>query len=235
MPQQPEDAPRARIRWWFLLIAVAFLAVAVFGGIRIYAAQRDAAAPDPAEATQEAEVPVEPAESIDGAWVLAEGSEAGYRVEEVLGGEDVTVVGRTEAVTGELEVSGGSVTDGEVVIDLREVRTDSAQRDEYFATRAVDTSEHPEAGFVLTGPVDLADLAESTGIMQVAAQGVLSINGVENDAEVVLDVVREQDRLTVAGAVPAVWADFDVQAPDLGFVSVEDEGALELSLVFERA
>jgi YceI-like domain len=40
--------------------------------------------------------------SLDGTWTAASGSQAGYRVEEVLLGQNVEAVGRTSAVTGEL-------------------------------------------------------------------------------------------------------------------------------------
>ena len=39
---------------------------------------------------------------VDGAWVVAPGSAVGYRVVEVLFGQDTEGVGRTEQVTGEL-------------------------------------------------------------------------------------------------------------------------------------
>ena len=44
--------------------------------------------------------------SLDGTWTVAGGSQAGYRVEEVLLGQNVEAVGRTSAVTGELTVAG---------------------------------------------------------------------------------------------------------------------------------
>ena len=44
--------------------------------------------------------------SPDGTWTVGSGSAAGYRVEEVLLGQNTEAVGRTTAVTGELTVSG---------------------------------------------------------------------------------------------------------------------------------
>lgn len=36
--------------------------------------------------------------------------------------------------------------------------------------------------------------------------------------------------MQVIGSIPITFADFDVEAPSLGFVTVEDEGSIEFSL-----
>src|SRR5688572_6745679 len=48
----------------------------------------------------------QPSEGIEGAWQVGSGSQAGYRVDEVLFGQNVTAVGRTEQVTGDLQIEG---------------------------------------------------------------------------------------------------------------------------------
>jgi hypothetical protein len=39
----------------------------------------------------------------------------------------------------------------------------------------------------------------------------------------------------VAGSIPITFSDFGVDAPNLGFVKVEDSGAVEFSLQLERS
>src|SRR5262245_52680847 len=46
-------------------------------------------------------------ESVDGTWTITkDGTVVGYRVGEVLFGQSTTAVGRTDAVTGDLTISG---------------------------------------------------------------------------------------------------------------------------------
>jgi hypothetical protein len=47
--------------------------------------------------------------SLDGTWTVASGSQAGYRVKEVLFGQSTEAVGRTTAVTGQLTVTGSNL------------------------------------------------------------------------------------------------------------------------------
>jgi hypothetical protein len=47
---------------------------------------------------------------------VVSGSQAGYRVEEVLFGQGTEAVGRTSAVTGELTVSGTQVASGSIPV-----------------------------------------------------------------------------------------------------------------------
>lgn len=242
-------APRRRVSSRTLTWIVAAAAVLVLGlggffiGSRIYADQRNAAAPEAFTATSEAAAASDggggstgaAAGEVEGTWTVAEGSQAGYRVAEVLNGQDVTVVGRTETVTGSAEISGTSLSETRIVVDLASVETDATQRDEYFRTQAIDTATHPEAVFTLTAPVDVAALAE-TGTATVTVPGTLEINGQTQDVRIELTLARSEDgSLTVVGAADMTWSDYGVEAPDLGFVSVEDAGQIEFSLVLAAA
>ena len=59
--------------------------------------------------------------SLDGAWKVSTGSQAGYRVEEILFGQSHTAVGRTTAVTGQLTIAQNVVTAADVIVDLTKV------------------------------------------------------------------------------------------------------------------
>jgi hypothetical protein len=54
--------------------------------------------------------------SLDGSWTVASGSQAGYRVQEVLFGQDTEAVDRTSAVTRELTVSGSQMESGNLTV-----------------------------------------------------------------------------------------------------------------------
>jgi polyisoprenoid-binding protein YceI len=95
------------------------------------------------------------ASQIDGTWVVSTGSQAGYRVQEVLAGQNNTAVGRTSSVTGSLRIAGARVSSASFVVDLRTVASDQSQRDEQFNGRIMDTAQFPDTTFTLTKPISL--------------------------------------------------------------------------------
>ncbi len=72
---------------------------------------------------------IDPA-ALSGTWTVADGSFAGYRVDEVLNDTDVTVVGRTEEVTGTLTVEDLTLTAADLTVDVASITTDSTSRDD---------------------------------------------------------------------------------------------------------
>src|ERR1700722_5733599 len=48
--------------------------------------------------------------SLDGTWNVGSGSQAGYRVQEVLVGQNATAVGRTSKIWGSMTISGSTAT-----------------------------------------------------------------------------------------------------------------------------
>ncbi|NAZ88441.1 YceI family protein [Kineococcus sp. T90] len=215
-----------------LAAAVVLGLLAVLLGPRLYARSQEgrAAAPLSSPAATAAATATAAAEdrALDGTWRVGGGT-AGYRVDEVLNGRDVTVTGRTEQVGGELTVAGGQLTAGTVTVDLASVTTDSGARDGQFR-RLLGVEANPAATFTLTGPVPLGGLDAGT-TLAVTLPGTLSINGRERPVQVPATVERAAaGPVTVTGAAGVTWADFDVQAPDLGFVSVEDTGTVEFAV-----
>jgi len=63
---------------------------------------------------------------LDGTWTITDGSQVGYRVTEVLFGQDTEGVGRTSSVTGSIEISGTQVTSGSFEVDMTTVESDAA-------------------------------------------------------------------------------------------------------------
>lgn len=175
------------------------------------------------------------ASDLSGDWAVADGSFAGYRVDEVLNGTDVTVTGRTSEVTGTLTVDGLTLTDASFEVDVASIETDSGNRDEYFRTNAMQVDEFPTATFVLTQPITVATAPTVGGVQTVQATGELTLAGVTKTVTVELQAVLNGDTGQVAGAIPIIFADYGVEAPNLGFVSVEPSGSVEFSLEIARA
>ena len=225
---------------------LALAAAAAIAGPMIY---RDFIAPPAAEAPSLSgdESMLEPlGAAIDpavlvGDWRVAGGSEAGYRVDEVLNGTDVTVTGRTDEVTGTFTIGGDGLTleAAELTVDVASISTDSAQRDAYFRDQALRVSEYPTATFALTEPVTLDEAPASGDVVQAEATGDLTIAGTTRSVtvDVQLRGTTADDGETtadIAGSIPISFADFGVEAPNLGFVQVEPEGFVEFQLTAQQ-
>jgi len=172
---------------------------------------------------------------LTGTWAVSGDSFAGYRVDEVLNGTDVTVVGRTSDVSGTLTVDELTLTDAEFTVDVASIATDEGNRDAYFRDNALRVGEHPTATFTLTGPITAAEPPVAGEVQTLSATGDLTIAGVTQTIDVELEAVFDGEGGQVAGSIPITFADFGVEAPNLGFVSVEPDGFVEFSLTIARA
>ncbi len=70
----------------------------------------------------------------------------------------------------------------------------------------------------------------SSGVASVEAVGDLTIAGVTKSVTVALEAQTTADGVEVSGTIPVTFSDFGVDAPDLGFVKVEDSGTVEMLL-----
>jgi polyisoprenoid-binding protein YceI len=171
---------------------------------------------------------------IEGIWSVAAGSQAGYRVKEVLFGQDAEAVGRTEGVTGTLEISGTTVTAAEVEVDMASVTSDQSRRDDQFRGRIMSTSEFPTATFTLTEPIGLRAVPAEGDQVAVSATGELTLRGVTR--EVILDLSARlvAGRIEVSGSILVDFDEFQIPDASGGPASVGRDGELELLLAFAR-
>ena len=169
------------------------------------------------------------ADDLSGTWSIGADSFAGYRVDEVLQGKDVTVTGRSADVTGDLTVDALSLTAATITVDVASIATDESARDAYFRDTAMEVGQFPTATFTLTEPVTLE--APVAGVAQtVSATGNLTLHGVTKSVTVELQAALTDTGGQVVGTIPITFSDYSVEAPDLGFVSVEDTGSIEFFL-----
>lgn len=229
--------PEHRLRWVLGTLVVLVLAVgAVTGGPWVAARLTGRPAPPPLALTSSSSDPApDPDAPLDpnGTWVVAEGSQAGYRIGETLGGEQTEVVGRTAEVNGSVTVEQGALTAARVTVGTDSISTDQPARDVYFR-RALNTSTYPQASFTLSTPVDVSAVASGSAPVEVSAAGRLTIGGTTVDATVTLQVQRTADGLEVAGRIPVALADLGLTAPKLPALSVDPQGAVEVLLVLVR-
>jgi polyisoprenoid-binding protein YceI len=173
-------------------------------------------------------------EGIEGTWAVADGSIVGYRIAEVLFGQDSEAVGRSEAVTGEVTIEGTAVTDGAFEVDMATFESGESQRDGQFRNRIMEVAEFPTATFVLTEPIELGSIPTDGEPVTTSATGDLTLHGVTR--EVAIDLTAELTGATfaVSGTTTITFTDHGIDDPSGGPASVGEEGELEVLLVFER-
>lgn len=170
-------------------------------------------------------------DALDGAWTVGADSAAGYRVDEVLFGQNVTVVGRTDQVEGSATVADGVLSATTMSVDMASVATDESRRDAQYRDRIMDTATYPTATFTQTAPVELP---ATGGRFTVTVPGDLTVRGVTRAVEVELDVQASGEALDVAGSIDVVFADYDIPEPGFSGISVDDHGKIEFLLKMAR-
>lgn len=255
-----EPPSAGRRRRWVVVIAVAVVVLAAAGGLGAWwylrddspsAVSLDAAVgqvdgADPGAAADGAGSAEPTIEDIDGTWTVdtetgeldfesATGSFVGFRVEEELRGlGSTTAVGRTGEVTGRIQIADGMLTAASFEADMASITTNDQRRDNRVRS-ALETDQFPSATFELTSPIELpADAADGEAVT-VTAEGGLTIHGVAQPVAFPLRAQLVGDTVVVVGSLDIVFADFGVETPDSQIVlSVEDNGILELQLLFRK-
>ena len=168
-----------------------------------------------------------------GVWNVSAESQVGYRVDEVLFGQNVTAVGRTNAVVGSVEISGDQVTSATFEVDMTTVTSDEPKRDAQFASRIMDTLNFPTSTFVLDSPIMLQPDATTASVSHTA-RGTLTLRGTSKPVEFTVASIVRDGRIVVIGEVPIVFAEWGIPNPSIPGITTEDAGVLEFNLVLER-
>jgi polyisoprenoid-binding protein YceI len=239
IPQARRCLVSARNRKHWLVAAVALAVALAVGGPYLYINLIQGDAPDRLDvATEQAAVATaggSASGSLDGTWTAGSGSEAGYRVKEVLLGQDTEAVGRTTAVAGQLTVSGGQVESGSFTVDLTQVTSDENRRDSQFQGRIMDTATYPTATFKLLEPIVLDSLPADGATVTATAGGELTLHGTTKPVTVEVTAQRGGDGFRVSGTIPVTFSDYNIPNPSFGPVTTEDHGEIEFLLAFTRA
>jgi polyisoprenoid-binding protein YceI len=175
------------------------------------------------------------AAAVDGEWKIVAGSEAGYRVPEILQGQKTEGVGRTTSITGSMTIAGTQATAGEFTFDLTKLASDSGKRDEQVQGRIMETAKFPNAIFKLTGPVDFGKVPADKETVKAKAKGELTLHGVTKPVEVELEARMNAGNVEVLGSLPLTFADYGIEDPSFKpFVEVGETGFIEWLLVMAK-
>jgi polyisoprenoid-binding protein YceI len=185
-------------------------------------------------------------DDVNGTWQVTAGpgdtdettTFVGYRVDEELGGGigAQTAAGRTGDVTGTVTIADDQVTAASFEVDMTTLQSDESRRDDQLKARGLETDTFTTAGFELTEPVALPADAATGEQLTFSAPGELTLHGVTKPVTIELQADLREGLIAVVGSTPIVLADYEIEAPEGGFVvSVADEGSLEFQLFLEPA
>ncbi len=199
-----------------------------------------AATTDPTTAGSVAAATGAATSGLDGAWNVETTTDVkalyvGYRVDEVLAGQNVTATGRTPSVTGSLTISGTKVPTAEFTAQMATVKSDKDQRDGQFNGRIMETAKFPTATFKLTSPIDFKTVPVGTAKITASATGDLTLHGVTKSVTFDISGFASGNEMTIAGEIPVKFADYSIANPSFGPITTEDHGALEFLLVLKKA
>jgi polyisoprenoid-binding protein YceI len=157
---------------------------------------------------------------------LSEGSEARFYIDEVLLGNDKTVVGTTPGVTGEIQfdvASPQATTVGVITVDASQLATDDNRRNGQIQNRILESSSE-EFKFITFEPTSITGLPEAVAAgdtFNVQMIGNLTIHGV---------TVVSETELQGLGSTTILHADYGLSIPRVPMVaSVEDDVKLEIA------
>ncbi len=174
--------------------------------------------------------------NVTGTWVAGSRSEAGYRVEEVLAGQDNTAVGRTSEVNGTIVLDGPTVKSATFTVNLTTVHSDESERDVQFNGRIMDTAQYPDATFKLTKPISLGSVPAVDKTITESATGTLTMHGHTRTVTFSVEARYTGSEIQVTGSIPIVFAEWNIGNPDFaGFVTTQNHGLLEFLLITKRS
>jgi polyisoprenoid-binding protein YceI len=163
------------------------------------------------------------------------GSVVGYRVKEILLGQDNIAVGRTRSVAGHMTIAGGALTQAAFTVQMATIRSDQTQRDAQFDGRIMAVSAYPTGTFSLTRPIRLGPLPAIGTVRAYSATGDLTLHGHTRKVTFTVSAKRTAGSITISGSIPVKFADWSIPNPSFGsFVTTQNHGSLEFLLTFAR-
>ncbi|HTZ93430.1 MAG TPA: YceI family protein [Streptosporangiaceae bacterium] len=242
-----------RLGWW-LLGGLVVLVVVVVGGTWLYIHVIEGPAPAPLSLKSSSPAPSAPGSSdetasgastagsgsadaaVAGTWRVSSGSIVGYRVNEVLAGQNNVAVGRTSDITGRLTISGSTVTAASFSVPMDTIKSDESERDAQFNGRIMETATYPTGTLSLTSPIALGALPADGVIRTYHATADLTLHGHTRKVTFALAAARTTAGIEVSGSIPILFADWGIGNPSFaGFVTTQNHGLLEFLIKFGRS
>lgn len=175
---------------------------------------------------------------------ITDGSKARFKVQEQLAGINFLseAVGTTEAVTGTMVVHpDGSIDAGrsKLTVDLRTLKSDQPNRDNFLQMRTLETGKFPSAEFVPRRAVGLPAPLPGSGPQANAGfqlVGDMTVHGVTSEATWTVVATFANDLVAGRATTTLLFSTFNITKPSLARVlSVDDKIQLEVEFRCKRS
>jgi len=172
---------------------------------------------------------------LSGTWTVAKGSQAGYRVQELLFGVHNTAVGRTSKVSGTVTISGHEVTAANFQVAMATVDSGVAGRDVMWRNYIMSTSSYPTGRFYLTRPISLSSVPPLGKVVSEPAAGALELRGITRPVYFTVRAERIAGGvIDVNAEIPIVFSRWRIPNPSFIVAKVGNDGTLEVLLHLVR-
>jgi polyisoprenoid-binding protein YceI len=172
--------------------------------------------------------------------VVAERSEARYRVREQLAGINFPsdAVGSTRAIDGSISLDAqGSMrpSDSRLTVDLRTLRSDRDRRDNYVRRNTLETERYPAAVFIPSDVRGLPFPLPEAGTASIELLGDLTIRDTTRRVTWEATATFNGPEISVQAKTSFRFEDFGLSIPRVASVlSVEETIRLETDLLLRR-
>jgi len=172
-------------------------------------------------------------------FVVASGeSSAKYVVEETLRGLPATAVGTTTDVTGEIYLSKDGLykeLPSKFKVDLRTLKTDESQRDNYIRQNVLRTGQFPFAEFVVESVSGFpAGYAEGTEI-SLTLNGTMTVKGQAKPVTFTVKARQAGNTLTATADTQFNMTDFGIEPPEVVLAKAKNGVILQVVLIAREA
>jgi polyisoprenoid-binding protein YceI len=211
------------------------------------AADAPTAAPAIAPTTAAADAPTAataPSSAASGTrtfMIVPEQTEASYEVQEKFLNRDLPnmALGKTNAVTGELQVSldgkpSGKIT--KITVDLRTLTSDSSRRDGRIRTQWLESDKYPFAEFTSTDAQGIPDSYTEGQEVSFKLTGDMKIREVTKPVTFDVKGKLEGDTITGSATSKILMKDFGFDPPDIaGMLTVADGVTVTINFTAKEA
>jgi len=173
--------------------------------------------------------------------IVPEQTEASYQVQEKFLNRDLPnmALGKTNAVTGELQVSldgkpSGKVT--KITVDLRTLTSDQSRRDNRIRTQWLESEKYQFAEFTSTDAQGIPDSYTEGQEVSFKLTGDMKIREVTKPVTFDVKGKLQGDTITGSATSKILMKDFGFDPPDVaGMLTVEDRVTVTINLKAEEA
>jgi polyisoprenoid-binding protein YceI len=173
--------------------------------------------------------------------IVPEQTEASYQVQEKFLNRDLPnmALGKTNAVTGELQVSLDGKPSGKVTkisVDLRTLTSDQSRRDSRIRTQWLESEKYPFAEFTSTDVQGIPDSYTEGQEVSFKLTGDMKIRDVTKPVTFDVKGKLEGDTITGSATSKILMKDFGFDPPNVaGMLTVEDGVTVTINFTAKEA